>query len=91
MGEESALEELKEDYEKFKKIYKLPEFRQLNEDFDIEKVAQNETDFVLREVRRHMMDKIIAYLRFIEMLLNPSDKERSLLFKRDDFWFECIS
>ncbi len=71
--EESALEELKKDYGKFNKIYKLPEFRQLNEDFDIEKVAQNETDFVLREVRRHMMDKIIAYLRFIEMLLNPSN------------------
>ncbi len=71
--EESSLEELKENYEKFKKVYKLPEFQQLNEDFDIEKIAQNETDFVLREIRRHMMDKIIAYLRFIEMLLNPSN------------------
>jgi hypothetical protein len=73
MEEESTLEELKKDYEKLKKAYKLPEFRQLNEDFDIEKVAQHETDYALREVRRQMMDKVISYLRFIEMLLNPSN------------------
>jgi len=73
MEEESALSELKKDYEKLRKVYKLPEFSLLNEDFDIEKIAQNETDFVLREIRRHMMEKVIAYLRFIEMLLNPSN------------------
>lgn len=71
--EESALEELKEDYGEFRDRYKLPEFRKLNEDFDVEKVAQHETDFVIREIRRQMMEKIIAYLRFTEMLLNPSN------------------
>jgi len=71
--EDSGLEELKKDYEKLRKKYNLPEFKQLNEDFEIEKAAQHETDFILREIRKHMMDKAIAYLRFIEMLLNPSN------------------
>jgi len=69
---ESSLEELKKDFEVLKKKYNLPEFQKLNEDFDIEKVAENETDFLLREIRKSIMDKAIAYLRFIEMLLNPS-------------------
>lgn len=71
--EDSSLENLKKDYEKLRKKYALPEFRQLNEEFEIEKIAEHETDFVLREIRKQMMDKIIAYLRFIEMLLNPSN------------------
>jgi len=71
--EESSLENLKRDYEKLRKKYALPGFKQLNEEFEIEKIAEHETDFVLREIRKHMMDKLIAYLRFIEMLLNPSN------------------
>ncbi len=71
--EKSGLEELKKDYEPFKLKYKLPDFRQLNEEFDIEKVAEIETDFLLREIRKNIMDKVIAYLRFVEMLLNPSN------------------
>ena len=73
MKDESSLDELKQDYEKFKKKYKLPSFQELNEEFDIEKVAAHETDCLLREIRKALMDKVIAYLRFIEMLLNPSN------------------
>jgi len=70
---ESSLEELKKDYKKIEQKYKLPSFQELNEDFDIEKVAERETDMLLREIRKTIMDKVIAYLRFIEMLLNPSN------------------
>ncbi len=71
--EESSLNELKKDYEKLRKKYNLPAFKQLNEDFDIEKVSQHDTDCLLREIRKAIMDKVIAYLKFIEMLLNPSN------------------
>ena len=49
---ESCLEELKKKYEKLQKQYSLPSFEKLNEEFDIEKIAENETDFLLREVRK---------------------------------------
>ncbi len=73
MPEESPLEDLKKDYEVLKKKYNLPEFQKLNEEFDTEKVAEHETDCLLREIRKAVMDKVIAYLRFVEMLLNPSN------------------
>lgn len=66
------LDKLKRDYRILEQKYKLPSYQQLNEEFDIEKVQELETDTLLREVRKVVMDKVIAYLRFIEMLLNPS-------------------
>jgi hypothetical protein len=70
---ESCLEELKVDYEKLRKKYNLPSFKQMNEDFEIEKISQHETECLLREVRKIIMEKVIIYLRFVEMLLNPSN------------------
>ena len=67
------LELLKNDYSKLAEKYKLPSFRELNEEFDIEKVQELETETLLREIRKVMMDKALAYLRFIELLLNPSN------------------
>jgi len=71
MGEEYCLNDLKEDYEKIRKKHNLPSFEQLNEDFQIEKVAECETDYLIREVRKYISDKFANYLRFIESLLNP--------------------
>lgn len=67
------LEKLKDDYRKFQEKYSLPNFEQLNQDFQIEKIAESETDFLLREVRKYVTDKFFNYLRFIESLINPSN------------------
>lgn len=67
------LARLKKDYEQLEKKYKLPSYRELNEEFDIEKLQELESETLLREIRKIAMDKVIAYLRFIEMLLNPSN------------------
>ena len=68
---ESQLSEVKKNYEKFQNKYNLPSFDKLNEDFQIEKIAENETDYLLREVKKVMADKFYNYLRFTETLLNP--------------------
>lgn len=65
------LAKTKKQYETLRKKYSLPNFQQLNEEFDIEKVAEKETDLLLREIRRCISDKIAAYLRFFELFLNP--------------------
>ena len=69
--EESKLEKLKKDYEVIRNKYGLPSFEELNEDFQIEKAAEVETDILIREVRRFIADKLAGYMRFIETLLNP--------------------
>ncbi|MFH1500942.1 MAG: hypothetical protein ABIE22_03275 [archaeon] len=66
------LKELKKAYDILKQKYKLPSFKELNEEFDVERIAERETETLLREIRKVMMDKIITYLRFTELLLNPS-------------------
>jgi len=67
----SDLEELKKEYKKIQKKYALPDFEKLNKDFQIEKAAESETDFLIREIRRVMAEKFSNYLRFAETILNP--------------------
>ena len=71
MAEESKLKKLKENYSIIQKKHSLPKFEELNENFFIEKLAEVETDLLIREVRRLMGDKLVNYMRFVENLLNP--------------------
>jgi len=68
----SSIEDLKKQYEELRKKYDLPEFSKLNELFDIEEV-DIETEFLLRKIRRTISEKISGYMRFVEILLNPSN------------------
>jgi len=65
------LEELKEEYGKFKEKYDLPEFTELNAMFDIEEIDVD-TEFLLRKIRRVIAEKFVGYLRFVEIILNPA-------------------
>ncbi len=69
--EENNLKNLKKDYEKIQKKHSLPSFKEMNEDFFIEKLSETETELLLREVRKMIGDKMMGYVRFIESLLNP--------------------
>ena len=75
---ESCLEKIKKDYEKLKIKYKLPSFNELNEEFEIEKLQERETDFLLRQVRRAMIEKTAVVLRFLEILVNPSEAQAQI-------------
>ncbi|MAH51707.1 hypothetical protein CMI37_38170 [Candidatus Pacearchaeota archaeon] len=66
------LQDINKEYEKLKQTYKLPEFQQLAEDFDIEKVTEKESSFLLREIRRMVSEKLSAYMHLFETLLNPT-------------------
>jgi len=68
---EKILGEVKRKYEIFREKYNLPSFKELNKDFSIERACDNETDLVLREIRKCIADKLSNYMRFVEGLLNP--------------------
>lgn len=74
-----SLRELKKEYEKLRKKYSLPGFEKLNKDFEIERLQERETETLSREIRRCMVEKNSAYLRFIEMFMNPSNAPLFLL------------
>jgi len=70
---EFDLNELKERYKKLQEKYNLPSFEELNQEFYIEKVVEFETEFLTREIRRFIADKIYNYIRFVETILNPAN------------------
>jgi len=70
--EKSKLTELKQKYEELKKLYNLPSFKQLNENFEIERIAKKETELLVREIRWRLSGKIEAAMRFLELFLNPT-------------------
>ncbi len=67
-----GLDDLKKEYGELRKKYNLPDFFELNKLFDIEDVDA-ETDFLLRKIRRIVSERIAGYLRFVEVVLNPSN------------------
>ncbi len=69
---ESDLEKLKKEYSILQKKYDLPSFEILNKDFSIEKIADTETDLLLREIRRYLGESVEGLLRFLEGILNPA-------------------
>lgn len=70
---ESSLEKLKQDFIPLQIKYNLPNFYELNKEFQIERVSDVETDFILREMRKYVSDKLQNYLRFVEAILNPTE------------------
>lgn len=72
------LNEFKKKYSKYIEKYKLPKFDELNEDFEIDKL-EKDTDYLLRAIRKLMMEKIVNSVNFLEMLLNPVNTPRMYL------------
>ncbi len=70
------LKELKNRYAQVEKKYKMPSFDELNADFEIEKIT-SESDFILRTIRKLMMDKVVGFLNFFERVTtNPAGLPR---------------
>jgi len=69
------LDELKKEYAKLEGKYKLPNFKQINEEFEIDKI-ERESECLIRVVRKAMIEKVVNSLGFLEMLLNPMNAPR---------------
>ncbi len=69
--EKSPLEQLKQDYLPLQEKYCLPCFDELNQDFQIEKIAGIETDYLIREIAKLVSERLSDFMRFIEGILNP--------------------
>ncbi len=70
--EQQNTESIKHKYNSLKEKYSLPDFKKLDEDFDIICKIENNTDTPLREVRKAMVFKFSSLLNFVELMLNPA-------------------
>ena len=69
---ESPAEKLHSEFMKLKEKHTLPEFKLLDEDFDIDKLEEKDGEIKIKDIRRLVTEKTSAYLRFFEALINPS-------------------
>jgi len=46
--------------------------RELSQDFNIEKLNEKESDYLLRNIRKVIDEKLSAYMNFFEIIINPS-------------------
>lgn len=70
MGE--MKEEILKEYNQLRKKYKLPEFKDLDDEFEISRVRSINQKFLLRVIRRKILDKIVFFCRILEMVIYPS-------------------
>ncbi len=78
--------ETRERYEGLRKKYDLPKFEDINQDFEI--IDVEGSFFVLREVRRKIVEKIQLYSKVLESILHPetalSDLYECKLFTEEE-------
>jgi hypothetical protein len=72
MTPDNPIIELIDKYKPLQEKHKLPEFSKMNELFDIEDIDP-ESEFLIRKIRRTISEKVANYLRFTEIILNPSN------------------
>ena len=85
---DSKLADFKKEYSKLQKKYSLPPFEKLNEDFGVEKAAEAETDFPIREIRKIISEKAYSYLLLVETFMNPANAPVSIMSVAKSFGVE---
>lgn len=63
------MEKIKEEYQKIAKLHKLPSFDSLNNEFEISDIE--ESDFLLREIRRKIDEKMENFVKVLDPVLQP--------------------
>ena len=64
--------ELRKDYEKLKSKYKLPDYDELDNEFELLYMRDiAEIRFPLRFIRRRIVDKIVWYCNMIQSIMQP--------------------
>lgn len=66
------LKELKEDYEKLRKKYNLPNFKELNQEFSLEDLQQLKTEILPKKLRFLVWRKLGDTLGILERFINPT-------------------
>ncbi len=61
---------IKDKYNILKKKYSLPEYEQLNQDFDLEDINA-ETELILSKIRLKIYEKMDFYAKLFESMLQP--------------------
>jgi len=79
--DKKEIERLKRDYEPLKKRYGLPEFDELNEEFEIERIGEHETTYLLKMIRRAIIDKFYNFSNWFDGLISTQRISTMVILK----------
>jgi len=74
---------LEKEYENLKKKYKLPDFKKLNKEFDLEEIEHD--GFLLRRIRNRLYDKVSSFIKILESILYPGSSDMANLYESKFF------
>jgi len=72
MEKENKIEKLKKNYELIRVKHNLPDFKFMNENFEIEIIAEEDTELLIKKVRKNVREKVHAMMTVFETFLNPT-------------------
>ncbi len=87
---------LKREYDKLKKRYRLPDFEDLDEDFEIRTLDVDKCGILIKAILRSILNRFNSFLGYIDPIINPnpnsmhsmleikyiSDKDKEDIFKQ---------
>ncbi len=71
--------DLEKEYNNLKKKYKLPDFEKLNNEFELTSYKDIDPRFLLRNIRKRIIDRVASIIRFLEDILHPSGQSIVLM------------
>ncbi|QQG38928.1 MAG: hypothetical protein HYS32_00475 [Candidatus Woesearchaeota archaeon] len=71
--------DIKKEYSKLVKKYKLPSFKEMDEEFNIGSIQEN--GFLLKGVRSKIFEKIDSFVKLIDSYLYPSNAGVAVLYE----------
>lgn len=75
-----GLEELKIEYNKLEKKYSLPEFEQLDEEFEIRGIELNKSGILIKAILRWITNKLNIFMNYLEpVVATPPQNIHSLI------------
>ncbi|HLC37756.1 MAG TPA: hypothetical protein VJJ53_03180 [Candidatus Nanoarchaeia archaeon] len=74
---------LEKEYEDLKKKYKLPDFKRLNREFDLEEIEHD--GFLLKRIRNRLYEKVSFFIKILESILYPSSSDVASLYESKFF------
>jgi len=72
-------ENIKEEYQELAKKYKLPKYSELDLDFEVSTIDKKK--FLLREIRRRMLDKFDGIKNILELIIQPDTASFSSMYE----------
>jgi len=77
---------IEKEYNRLARKHKLPDFNELNDQFELSGMQNINEEFLIRYVRRRMNEKVVFFTKILEVILHPNSN--SLIYMHENKFFD---